>query len=99
MPRPAKPYLHRGWWVTNVGGTRSKLCREEDGKESAEDAFLKLRQARRDSDGRIFPDLKVEQLTTLLPRQGEDEDSPPSHPRLPAWDPRLPPPARPPARS
>jgi len=44
MPRPAKPYVHRGWWVTNIGGTRPKLCREE-----AKDAFLALRQEQKQS--------------------------------------------------
>jgi hypothetical protein len=43
MPRPAKPYLHRGWWVTNFGGARQKLCRENEGQVAARDALDALR--------------------------------------------------------
>src|SRR4051812_29671055 len=66
MPRPAKPYLHRGWYVTNVGGVRHKLCREADGLQAAEDAFLALRQERRHNGGRTFPNLRVVELVALF---------------------------------
>ncbi|HWG47479.1 MAG TPA: tyrosine-type recombinase/integrase [Gemmataceae bacterium] len=66
MPRPAKPYLHRGWWVTNIGGTRHKLCREEDGCEAAQDAFDELRQERRQNGGCSFPNLRVAELVALF---------------------------------
>ena len=33
MPRRPKPYLHRGWYVTNIGGVRHKLCPEADGPD------------------------------------------------------------------
>lgn len=66
MARPAKPYLHRGWWVTNVGTTRHKLCREEAGADTALDAFQKLHQEKQQNGGRPFPDLKVVELVALF---------------------------------
>ncbi len=66
MPRPAKPYLHRGWWVTNIGGSRHKLCREEEGCDAAQDAFDELRQERRQNGGRSFPNLRLAELVSLL---------------------------------
>jgi hypothetical protein len=42
MPRKAKAYLHRGWFVTNLNSQRHKLCREEEGYESAQVALGKL---------------------------------------------------------
>jgi integrase len=66
MPRPAKPYLHRGWWVTNVGGTRKKLCREEVGRDAAEGALLALRQERQQNGGLTYPNLRVVELVALF---------------------------------
>ncbi len=66
MPRRAKPYLHRGWYVTNVGGVRHKLCPEADGPHAAEDAFLGLQTERRRTGGRTFPNLKVVELVALF---------------------------------
>ena len=45
MPRKPKPYVHRGWWVTNMGGQRQKLCREEEGQKAAEGFLLDLLQS------------------------------------------------------
>jgi integrase len=66
MPRPAKPYVHRGWWVTNLGGARHKLCREEEGRSAAEEAFDNLKRERRRSGGRIIPNLRVIELAALF---------------------------------
>jgi integrase len=66
VPRPAKPYLHRGWYVTNVGGVRHKLCRESDGADAAEGAFLKLKLEQRQTGGRVYPNLKVTELIALF---------------------------------
>ena len=44
MPRPAKPYLCRGWYVTNLGGKPQRLCPEADGLRAAKDALLHLQQ-------------------------------------------------------
>ena len=35
MPRPPRPYKSRGYFVSNVGGQRHKLCRYIDGKQRA----------------------------------------------------------------
>lgn len=35
MARAPKPYLYRGWYVTDAGGSRRKLCPEADGFERA----------------------------------------------------------------
>ena len=64
MPRPPKPYLHRGWFVTNVGGQRRKLCRADEGKKAAHAALLDVLRERRDS-GRVMPDVKVPRLVEL----------------------------------
>jgi integrase len=66
MPRQAKPYLHRGWWVTNVDGTRHKLCREGEGGDAAADALDDLKRERRHSRGRTFPNLRVGELVALF---------------------------------
>lgn len=42
MPRHPAPYRHRGWFVTNAGGRRHKLCREEEGKAAARRSLLSL---------------------------------------------------------
>lgn len=61
MPRIAKPYPHRGYYVTNVGPVRYKLCRLEDGPAAAEEAFLE----RRRTGGRGYPNLEVAELVAL----------------------------------
>jgi integrase len=66
MPRPAKPYLHRGWWVTNIGGPRHKLCREEAGRATADEAFHALLHERQHNGGRSFPNLRVVELVALF---------------------------------
>ena len=66
MPRPAKPYLHRGWWVTNIGGTRQKLCHEAAGADAADDAFHNLKLERRENGVRTFPKLRVVELVALF---------------------------------
>lgn len=66
MARPAKPYLHRGWWVTNLEGTRHKLCRESEGEKTAQTAFQALLQEREQNGGRSFPNLKVIELVALF---------------------------------
>jgi hypothetical protein len=59
MPRPAKPYLCRGWYVTNLGGKRHRLCPEADGLRAARDALARLRQEVEGNGGRAFPSLTI----------------------------------------
>ena len=42
MPRPAKPFLHRNWRVTDVGGRRTKLAHGWENRKQAEQAFHEL---------------------------------------------------------
>jgi integrase len=73
MPREPKPYLWRGSYVTNLGGQRHKLCREEDGKLVAREALFDLLRECRDNGGRPLPTMKVPQLVELYVthRQGK----------------------------
>ena len=60
MPRRPKPFFHRGWWCTNVGGSRTKLAQGRDGGAAAEDAVLDLLQELRTSANRkTYPQLTV----------------------------------------
>lgn len=49
MSRPAKPFKHEGWYKTNIGGKRTKLCKIECGFKAAEDALAKLRVTRQEA--------------------------------------------------
>src|SRR4051794_15489770 len=42
MPRPAKPYLCRKWWVTNTGGRRHKGAPKGASKKAVNEAFRAL---------------------------------------------------------
>jgi integrase len=42
MPRQPKPFFHRGWWVTDVGGTRTKLAQGHENRKQAEQAFHEM---------------------------------------------------------
>ena len=66
MPRPAKPYLHRGWWVTNLGGSRQKLCPEGEGPSAAREAFDALRQEQKNLGASTFRKLRVVELIALF---------------------------------
>src|SRR5262245_3136430 len=66
MPRPAKPYLCRGWYVTNHGGRRHRLCPEADGLRAARDALLRLQQEVQGNGGRAFPSLTVVEVVALF---------------------------------
>ncbi len=66
MPRQAKPYLCRGWYVTNIGGKRHRLCREADGLKAARDALQRLRVEIDDNRGRPLPSLSVAELVALF---------------------------------
>lgn len=66
MPRPAKPYLWRGWYVTNLGGQRHRLCKEAEGIRVAREAMLRLRGEIEENDGRPFAHLTVSEVTALF---------------------------------
>ncbi len=63
MPRRPKPFFHRGWWVTNTGGTRTKLAQGRENKDAAEDALLDLlNELRRNPVRKTYPQLTVRDL-------------------------------------
>jgi integrase len=77
MPRQAKPYLHRGWWVTNLGGPRQKLCPEEAGRATALDAFRKLQKQHEENGRQKYRPMTVAELFALFLAsvKGEKSDS------------------------
>ena len=66
MPRPAQPYLSRGWYVTNLGGKRQRLCPEAGGLRAAREALLRLQKEVADNGGRPFTDLTVVELIAMF---------------------------------
>jgi integrase len=66
MPRPAKPYLWRGWFITNLGGRRHRLCKESEGIKVAREAMIRLRGEIEENGGRPFPGLTVTELVALF---------------------------------
>ena len=62
MPRRPKPFFHRGWWVTNVGGIRTKLAQGRGSKAAAEDALLDLLREQRTCERRPCVQLTVREL-------------------------------------
>jgi integrase len=42
MPRQPKPFFHRGWWVTDVGGERTKLAAGRANRKQAVDELRQL---------------------------------------------------------
>lgn len=75
MARPAKPYPWRGWYVTNLGTKRHKLCPVKAGRTAANDALFALRQERQQNNGRDFPRLRVVELVALFLATVKVEDS------------------------
>lgn len=76
MPRQARPFLHRGWYITEVGGTRRKLCREEDGLPKAQELLDRLKVERHDGGGRLPPELTVAEAAALFLREVETDKGP-----------------------
>src|SRR5947208_3588713 len=63
MPRQVKPFFHRGWWVTDVGGQRTKLAHGRENRKQAEQAFHELvAQASYAPEGKTVQQLAVWEL-------------------------------------
>lgn len=62
MPRPAKPYLSRGWYVTNLGGRRQRLCPKQAGRNAALERLAELLKERRETNGRLFQRIPLPEL-------------------------------------
>jgi integrase len=78
MPRRANPYPHRGWFVSNVGGQRHKLCRVSEGITAAQESLDRLKVERHNNGGRAFPALTTEQMAALFLQHAEVECSGPT---------------------
>jgi len=85
MPRQPKPYLHRGWWVTNLGGSRHKLCPEHAGRAFALDAFRKRLKEHEDNDHQKYRPLTVAELAALFLTSVEAEKSASTHTNYQRW--------------
>ena len=66
MPRTAQPYLSRGWYVTNLGGKRHRLCPEADGLRAAREALGLLQREVADNGGRPFSNITVIELIAMF---------------------------------
>jgi integrase len=63
MPRVPKPFFHRGWWVTDVGGQRTKLAHGRNNRQQAKQALLEmLAKASYSPAGKTTPQLAVWEL-------------------------------------
>lgn len=70
MPREAKPYLERGWYISRPAGQYLKLCPESEGMAEAK-KLLREKLAAMDAEraqmgGRLAPKLTVEELLGLF---------------------------------
>jgi hypothetical protein len=59
MPRPAKPYLERDWYISRPGGEYIRLCHRSEGLAKAKailkEHLKKRAQAREQNGGRLPP--------------------------------------------
>ena len=63
MPRQPKPFIHRGCWVTDIGGSRTKLAQGREKKKDAEQAFYEMLAKRgSDPEAKTVPQLAVWEL-------------------------------------
>ncbi len=77
MPRQAKPYKERGWFISRPGGEYARLCPVSEGMARA-NALLREHLAKRErekdrNDGRISPRLTVSELFVLFLQAVEAE--------------------------
>jgi integrase len=77
MPREAKPYVERGWYISRPFGQYLRLCPESDGMTEAK-RLLKLELGRLEGErdrmgGRLAPKLTVTELFVLFLESVEAE--------------------------
>ena len=79
MPRPAKPYLERDWYISRPGGEYVKLCPRSEGLKKAKTLLndhLKKRQQEKEQNGcRVGTRLTVSELFTMFLEAVEAEKS------------------------
>lgn len=73
MPRIARPRPWRQWYVTDIGGTRHKLCLITDGLAAAREVLDRLRVEKHDNGGRLPPELTVAEAAALFLRETETD--------------------------
>jgi integrase len=80
MPRPAKPYPERDWYITRAGGEYVKLCRRSEGMAKAKsllrDHLKKRQQEKERTGGRGLARLTVPELFAMFLETVEAEKSP-----------------------
>lgn len=63
MPRQPKPFFHRGWWVTDVGGQRTKLAQGRANRKQADIVFHDmLSKVDYSASGKTVPQVAVWEL-------------------------------------
>jgi integrase len=58
MPRPAKPYVERGWYISRPGGEYVRLCPESEGSQRAKQLLrehLQKREREKEQNGGRLP--------------------------------------------
>lgn len=73
MARPAKPFPHQGWFKTNLGGRRTKLCPIEEGIQKAREVLRTLQGEQDRSGGTLPPELTVAEAAALYLREVETD--------------------------
>ena len=73
MPRIAKPRPWREWYVSDIGGTRHKLCPISEGLAKAQEALDRLRVEKHDNGGRLPPELTVAEAAAMFLREVETD--------------------------
>src|SRR5262249_9189188 len=70
VPREAKPYVERGWYVSRPAGQYLRLCPKEDGmtraKELLREKLVRISKEKRVHAGRLSRDLKVTELFAMF---------------------------------
>jgi hypothetical protein len=79
MPRIAKPYKERAWYITRAGGEFRRLCPVSDGLAKARallrEHLKQLEQQRERNGGRTLPRLTVSELFVMFLQAVEAEKS------------------------
>ena len=70
MPRQAKPYLKRDWYISRPGGEYLKLCHRSEGKTKANailcEHLSRRQQEKTQNGGRALHSLTVKELFVMF---------------------------------
>jgi integrase len=73
MARPVSPFPHQGWFKTNLGGRRRKLCPIEEGIQKARELLRNLQNEQERNGGTLPPELTVAEAAALFLREIETD--------------------------